>query len=179
MITQDDIDYIGTSKSLPLGSLQDYISDIGNLFVRLQFDLNDLDSLDINFNYLDISFEHYAPNVYTVTPYLGELLNNTIFSYIDYLTCYKTPSIENKDIISKPGLQPIQYLRVTDNYDNQVNKNLIYDSNDYTRLVTYSGTSYNVSLLDSGASRITTSGGSSLLKVYRVFNEIASYTKEN
>lgn len=178
LITQDDIDYIGTSKSLPLGSLQDYISDIGNLFVRLQFDLNDLDSLDINFNYLDISFEHYAPNVYTVTPYLGELLNNTIFSYIDYLTCYKTPSIENKDIISKPGLQPIQYLRVTDNYDNQVNKNLIYDSNDYTRLVTYSGTSYNVSLLDSGASRITTSGGSSLLKVYRVFNEIASYTKE-
>lgn len=178
MITQDDIDYIGTSKSLPLGSLQDYISDTGNLFVRLQFDLNGLDSLDINFNYLDISFKHYDPNVYTVTPYLGELINSTIFSYINYLTCYKTPSIENKDIISKPGLQPIQYLRVIDNYDNQINKNLVYDSNNYNRLVTYLGASYNVSLLNSGASRIVTSGGSSLLKVYRVFNEIKDYTKE-
>lgn len=120
IITQDDIDYIGISKSLPLGSLQDYISNIGNLFVRLQFDLNGLDSLDINFNYLDISFEHYDPNVYTVTPYLGEFLNNTVFSYIDYLTCYKTPSIENRDIISKPGLQPIRYLRVTGNSNNEV-----------------------------------------------------------
>lgn len=119
-----------TDVTIDLGNMFDFLSNNGIIFIRL----NNIVSEDITLevDYLDIMFSHTIKNVYTIKPYLGKVMGEHILDFFNTADAYKVASTSNGDIISKIGYQPIQYLRLTDGYDNSINRNLLLGTENYT-----------------------------------------------
>ena len=119
-----------TDITVELGNMFDFLSDNGIIFIRLNNIVSDDITLEVD--YLDIMFSHTVKNVYTIKPYLGKVMSEPILEFLNTVDAYKIASTSNGDIISKIGYQPIGYLRLTDGYDNNINRNLLLGTENYT-----------------------------------------------
>lgn len=108
---------------IDLGNLYDFISDTGIIFIGLSIIANK--SFMLELDYLDITFEYRKDNVYTIRPYLGDVTGEQTTIFSDLVKYFKLASLDRADIVTKPGYRPMQYLRLTDGYDNSINRNLI------------------------------------------------------
>ena len=115
-----------TDITVELGNMFDFLSDNGIIFIRLNNIVSDDITLEVD--YLDIMFSHTVKNVYTIKPYLGKVMSEPILEFLNTVDAYKIASTSNGDIISKIGYQPIGYLRLTDGYDNNINRNLLFNT---------------------------------------------------
>ena len=110
-----------------IGYVKDYLNNELNMFTRLEINAGRKDSVDIKVNYLDLMFYYYERNVYTIKPYRAIVENYLDIAREAYVEAFKLASLDNGDIISKTGYQPMQYLRLTDGYDNSVPRNLLHN----------------------------------------------------
>lgn len=122
-----------------IGNLIDYLNDNLSLFIKLEVEPVKEDT-DLRIGYFDLTFRRYEKGIYTVTPFLGKVEPHQETEYLVELDAIKDIDIDNGDIITKSGYQPMQYLRLTDGYDNSVPRNLMrnmtqgfyYDSYGFT-----------------------------------------------
>lgn len=101
-----------------IGYVKDYLNNELNMFTRLEINAGRRDSVDIKVNYLDLMFYYYERNVYTIKPYKAIVENYLDITREAYVEAFKIASLNNGDIISKSGFQPIGYLRVSGDIDN-------------------------------------------------------------
>ena len=111
-----------------IGYVKDYLNNELNMFTRLEINAGRRDSVDIKVNYLDLMFYYYERNVYTIKPYRAIVENYLDIAREAYVEAFKLASLDNGDIISKTGYQPMGYLRLTDGYDNNINRNLLHNT---------------------------------------------------
>lgn len=116
-----------------IGYVKDYLNNDLNMFTRLEINAGRKDSVDIKVNYLDLMFYYYERNVYTIKPYRAIVQNYLDITREAYVEAFKLASLDNGDIISKTGYQPMGYLRLTDGYDNNIGRNLLLDSINRTK----------------------------------------------
>ena len=116
-----------------IGYVKDYLNNELNMFTRLEINAGRRGSVDIKVNYLDLMFYYYERNVYTIKPYRAIVENYLDIAREAYVEAFKLASLDNGDIISKTGYQPMGYLRLTDGYDNNIGRNLLLDSINRTK----------------------------------------------
>src|SRR5699024_9901775 len=109
-----------------IGYIKDYLNSELNMFTRLEINAGRRGSVDIKVNYLDLMFYYYERGIYTIKPYKALVENYIEITRESYVEAFKLASLDNGDIISKTGYQPMQYLRLTDGYDNSVPRNLLH-----------------------------------------------------
>src|SRR5699024_3517654 len=111
-----------------IGYIKDYLNSELNMFTRLEINAGRKGSVDIKVNYLDLMFYYYERGIYTIKPYRAIVENYLDITREAYIEAFKLASLDNGDIISKTGYQPMGYLRLTDGYDNSINRNLLNGS---------------------------------------------------
>ncbi|BCG66374.1 tail morphogenetic protein [Staphylococcus phage vB_SsapH-Golestan101-M] len=110
-----------------IGNLIDYLNDNLSLFIKLEVEPVKEDT-ELRIGYFDLTFRRYEKDVYTIKPFKGLIESHQETNYLVELDAIKDMDIDNGDIITKSGYQPMQYLRLTDGYDNNINRNLLLDS---------------------------------------------------
>src|SRR5699024_9630146 len=90
-----------------------------NMFTRLEINAGRKGSVDIKVNYLDLMFYYYERGIYTIKPYKALVENYVDMSREAYVEAFKLASLDNGDIISKTGFQPIRYLKLTATYSTE------------------------------------------------------------
>nr|DAN11133.1 MAG TPA: Baseplate wedge protein [Herelleviridae sp.] len=110
MLSFDEKD-VGTN----LGYIQDYINDDLVFYTRFRV-ISKEPTVNINVNYLDLAFYHFTPSIYTIRPYKALVDNYSTFFSEKYIEAFKVSKVDNGDIISETGYQPIGYLRLIDDY---------------------------------------------------------------
>ena len=122
-IKNSKITYGTQNVGAELGYVKDYMNNELNMFTRVS--ILSPNNVTVRVNYLDLLFYHYTPDVYTVKPYKGLIEYHIELDRLSYVDAFKVSSLSNGDIISKLGYEPIQYLRIVDEYDNIINRNLL------------------------------------------------------
>ncbi|ARM69178.1 tail morphogenetic protein [Staphylococcus phage vB_Sau_Clo6] len=162
-----------------IGYIKDYLNSELNMFTRLEINAGRKGSVDIKVNYLDLMFYYYERGIYTIKPYKALVENYVDISRDTQVEAFKISSLNNGDIISKSGYQPMQYLRLTDGYDNSINRNLVFNSQDIDRhMQPYSGAIKEVTQSINGYYRVKSTGGSSAVKLLYTLNDIIPYVNE-
>lgn len=110
-----------------IGNLVDYLNDNLTIFIKLEVEPVKEDT-DLRIGYFDLTFRRYEKDVYTIKPFKGLIESHQETDYLAELDAIKNIDIDNGDIMTKSGYQPMQYLRLTDGYDNSVNRNLLFDT---------------------------------------------------
>ena len=110
-----------------IGNLVDYLNDNLTIFIKLEVEPVKEDT-DLRIGYFDLTFRRYEKDVYTIKPFKGLIESHQETDYLAELDAIKNIDIDNGDIITKSGYQPMQYLRLTDGYDNSVNRNIALNS---------------------------------------------------
>ena len=110
-----------------IGNLIDYLNDNLSLFIKLEVEPVKEDT-ELKIGYFDLTFRRYEKDVYTIKPFKGLIESHQETNYLVELDAIKDMDIDNGDIITKSGYQPMQYLRLTDGYDNSVNRNIALNS---------------------------------------------------
>lgn len=111
-VASNDVSFYEDNIGANIGYIKDYLNDNLNFFLRIEVN-NDSDSVELKVNYLDLTFSHYKKDIYTIKPYKGLVYNYTDLLYEYYVEAFKVSNLNNGDIITKTGYQPIGYLRVT------------------------------------------------------------------
>lgn len=119
-IKNSNISYGSTNVGAEIGYIKDYMNDQLNVFTRVS--VLSTDNITVTFQYLDMLFYHYTPDVYTVQPYKGLIEYYIELDRLSYVDASKIPSLSNGDIISKTGYEPIGYVRVVG--DSNENKDI-------------------------------------------------------
>lgn len=162
-----------------IGYVKDYLNNELNMFTRLEINAGRKDSVDIKVNYLDLMFYYYERNVYTIKPYRAIVENYLDIAREAYVEAFKLASLDNGDIISKTGYQPMGYLRLTDGYDNNINRNLVFNSQDIDwHIATYQGATKMIEKSSNGYTRVRINGGDSVVKAFYILNDIIKYKGE-
>lgn len=129
-INYNSVSFYEKDYDFSIGYLNDYLNDDLNMFTRLQvYGYDDEVTLDIN--YLDMVFYHYETGVYTIHPYTPIISMYNEFYDMFYVEAYKVFSPTNGDIISRPSYKKIQYIKVTDNKDTDLNHEEVYGNSNY------------------------------------------------
>lgn len=110
-----------------IGNLVDYLNENLSLFIRLEVEPVKEDT-ELRIGYFDLTFRRYEKDVYTIKPFKGLIESHQETDYLAELDAIKNIDIDNGDIITKSGYQPMQYLRLTDGYDNSINRNLLLNT---------------------------------------------------
>ena len=110
-----------------IGNLVDYLNDNLTIFIKLEVEPVKEDT-DLRIGYFDLTFRRYEKDVYTIKPFKGLIESHQETDYLAELDAIKNIDIDNGDIITKSGYQPMQYLRLTDGYDNSINRNLLHNT---------------------------------------------------
>lgn len=110
-----------------IGNLIDYLNDNLSLFIKLEVEPVK-EGTELKIGYFDLTFRRYEKDVYTIKPFKGLIESHQETNYLVELDAIKDIDIDNGDIITKSGYQPMQYLRLTDGYDNSVNRNIALNS---------------------------------------------------
>lgn len=161
-----------------IGNLVDYLNDNLTIFIKLEVEPVKEDT-DLRIGYFDLTFRRYEKDVYTIKPFKGLIESHQETDYLAELDAIKNIDIDNGDIITKSGYQPMQYLRLTDGYDNNINRNLLFNSQDINqRLYTYSGSTKEVEESSGGYTRVKTTGGSTGVKLLYILNELTEHKNE-
>lgn len=140
-ISSENLDLNSKNIGNKLGNLLDYINNNLALFLRLNIEPVEQET-NIQISYIDLFFNRYDKDIYTVKPFKGMVESYQETDYLAETDTIKDTSLENGDIITKSGYQPMQYLKLTDGYDNNINKNLLYNTTQgfYTDdKITYNG----------------------------------------
>uniref|UniRef100_A0AAU8GUL7 Virion structural protein n=1 Tax=Mammaliicoccus phage MSShimriz1 TaxID=3230127 RepID=A0AAU8GUL7_9VIRU len=109
-INNSKITYGIKNVGAELGYIKDYMNNELNLFTRVA--IVSSSDVTIRVNYLDLMFYHYTPDVYTVKPYKGLIEYYIELDRLSYVDAFKVASLNNGDIISKLGYEPMGYVRV-------------------------------------------------------------------
>lgn len=112
--------------SIKLGNIYDFVSDSGLVFTRIS--INTDEPFTFELDYLDLDFVFRQDDVYTIQHFDGSIDWENITVMSGMVKYFKTASLTRPDIITKPGYQPMQYLRLTDGYDNSISRNLLLDT---------------------------------------------------
>lgn len=104
-----------------IGYIKDYLNSELNMFTRLEINAGRKNSVDIKVNYLDLMFYYYERGIYTIKPYKALVENYLDMTRDTNVEAFKVASLSNGDIITKTGLQPIGYLKVSGDIDNLSN----------------------------------------------------------
>lgn len=115
-----------------IGNLVDYLNENLSLFIRLEVE-PDKEDTELRIGYFDLTFRRYEKDIYTIKPFKGLIESHQETAYLAELDAIKNIDIDNGDIITKSGYQPMQYLRLTDGYDNSINRNLLEGSGNYIK----------------------------------------------
>ncbi|ANT44781.1 virion structural protein [Staphylococcus phage vB_SscM-1] len=109
-INSSEITYGMKNVGAELGYIKDYMNNELNMFTRVS--IASSSDVTVNINYLDLLFYHYTPDVYTVKPYKGLIEYYIELDRLSYVDAFKVASLNNGDIISKVGYEPMGYVRV-------------------------------------------------------------------
>lgn len=126
-ISSENLDLNSKNVGNKLGGLLDYINNNLSLFLRLNIEPVEQET-NIQISYIDLFFNRYDKDIYTIKPFKGIIESYQETDYLAETDAIKDMSLENGDIITKSGYQPMQYLKLTDEYDNNINRNLLIDS---------------------------------------------------
>lgn len=126
-ISSENLDLNSKNIGNKLGNLLDYINNNLALFLRLNIEPVEQET-NIQISYIDLFFSRYDKDIYTVKPFKGMVESYQETDYLFETDIIKDTSLENGDIITKSGYQPMQYLRLTDGYDNNINRNLLMNT---------------------------------------------------
>lgn len=126
-ISSENLDLNNKNIGNKLGSLLDYINNNLALFLRLNIEPVEQET-NIQISYIDLFFNRYDKDIYTIKPFKGIIESYQETDYLAETDAIKDMSLENGDIITKSGYQPMQYLRLKDGYDNNINRNLLFDT---------------------------------------------------
>lgn len=174
-ISSENLDLNSKNIGNKLGNLLDYINNNLALFLRLNIEPVEQET-NIQISYIDLFFNRYDKDIYTIKPFKGIVESYQEMDYLYETDAIKDTSLENGDIITKSGYQPMQYLKLTDGYDNSINRNLLHESNELEKnITTYDGATFTSSTSTEGYTRITTEKGNSLLQIIRVMRELDDY----
>lgn len=126
-ISKESINLMIKNIGNKIGNLVDYLNNNLAIFIRLEIEPLK-EETELRINYLDLNFKRHEKDIYTVKPFSGKVEGHQETIYFSEADATKDINIDNGDIITKSGYQPMQYLRLTDGYDNNINRNLIYDT---------------------------------------------------
>uniref|UniRef100_A0AAU6MXG9 Virion structural protein n=1 Tax=Staphylococcus phage 184DA TaxID=3110532 RepID=A0AAU6MXG9_9CAUD len=146
-VSINNLSFYETNIGSNIGYIKDYLNSELNMFTRLEINAGRRDSVDIKVNYLDLMFYYYERGIYTIKPFKALIENYLDITRETYVEAFKLASMDNGDIISKTGYQPMGYLRLTDGYDNNINRNLLHNT---TQGFYLSSKSYNRELVTEG-----------------------------
>lgn len=130
-ISSENLDLNSKNVGNKLGNLLDYLNNNLALFLRLNIEPVEQET-NIQISYIDLFFNRYDKDIYTIKPFKGIVESYQETDYLAETDAIKDTSLENGDIITKSGYQPMQYLKLTDGYDNNINRNLLLGTEDYT-----------------------------------------------
>ena len=119
-INSSEITYGMKNVGAELGYIKDYMNNELNMFTRVV--IASSSDITVNINYLDLLFYHYTADVYTVKPYKGLIEYYIELDRLSYVDASKVPSLSNGDVISKTGYEPMGYVRVVG--DSNENKDI-------------------------------------------------------
>lgn len=119
-INSSEITYGMKNVGAELGYIKDYMNNELNMFTRVA--IASSSDVTVNINYLDLLFYHYTADVYTVKPYKGLIEYYIELDRLSYVDASKVPSLSNGDVISKTGYEPMGYVRVVG--DSNENKDI-------------------------------------------------------
>ena len=119
-INSSEITYGMKNVGAELGYIKDYMNNELNMFTRVS--IASSSDVTVNINYLDLLFYHYTADVYTVKPYKGLIEYYIELDRLSYVDASKVPSLSNGDVISKTGYEPMGYVRVVG--DSNENKDI-------------------------------------------------------
>ena len=119
-INSSEITYGMKNVGAELGYIKDYMNNELNMFTRVA--ISSSNDVTVNINYLDLLFYHYTPDVYTVKPYKGLIEYYIELDRLSYVDASKVPSLSNGDVISKTGYEPMGYVRIVS--DTNENKDI-------------------------------------------------------
>lgn len=131
-ISKEEVDLKIKNIGNNLGNLVDYLNNNLAIFIKLEIEPLEEDT-EIRIKYLDLHFKRYEKDIYTVKPFLGRVEAHQETEYFSEVDATKDIDIDNGDIMTKSGYQPMQYLRLTDGYDNSINRNLLESSGNYIK----------------------------------------------
>lgn len=178
-VSINDLSFYEKNIGSNIGYIKDYLNNELNMFTRLEINAGRRESVDIKVNYLDLMFYYYERGIYTIKPYKALVESYLDISRETHVEAFKISSLNNGDIISKSGYQPMQYLRLTDGYDNSINRNLVFNSQDIDgRISTYQRSLKEVEKSSNGYTRVRITGGDSPVKALYTLNEIIKYKGE-
>lgn len=178
-ISSENLDLNSKNIGNKLGNLLDYINNNLALFLRLNIEPVGQET-NIQISYIDLFFNRYDKDIYTIKPFKGIVESFQETDYLAETDIIKDTSLKNGDIITKSGYQPMQYLKLTDRYDNNINRNLIFNSQDIdSRIVTYQGATKTIEKSSNGYTRVRLTGGDSVVKALYTLNEIIKYKGED
>lgn len=126
-ISSENLDLNSKNVGNKLGNLLDYINNNLALFLRLNIEPVGQET-NIQISYIDLFFNRYDKDIYTIKPFKGIVESFQETDYLAETDAIKDMSLENGDIITKSGYQPMQYLKLTDGYDNNINRNLLMNT---------------------------------------------------
>lgn len=126
-ISSENLDLNSKNVGNKLGNLLDYINNNLALFLRLNIEPVGQET-NIQISYIDLFFNRYDKDIYTIKPFKGMIESYQETDSLAETDAIKDMSLENGDIITKSGYQPMQYLKLTDGYDNNIGRNLLLDS---------------------------------------------------
>lgn len=128
-INSSEITYGMKNVGAELGYIKDYMNNELNMFTRVV--IASSSDITVNINYLDLLFYHYTADVYTVKPYKGLIEYYIELDRLSYVDASKVPSLSNGDVISKTGYEPMGYVRIVG--DTNENKDIkIFKGEAYT-----------------------------------------------
>lgn len=128
-INSSEITYGMKNVGAELGYIKDYMNNELNMFTRVV--ITSSSDITVNINYLDLLFYHYTADVYTVKPYKGLIEYYIELDRLSYVDASKVPSLSNGDVISKTGYEPMGYVRIVG--DTNENKDIkIFKGEAYT-----------------------------------------------
>lgn len=119
-INSSEITYGMKNVGAELGYIKDYMNNELNMFTRVA--IASSSDVTVNINYLDLLFYHYTADVYTVKPYKGLIEYYIELDRLSYVDASKVPSLSNGDVISKTGYEPMGYVRIVS--DTNENKDI-------------------------------------------------------
>lgn len=133
-ISRENLDLNSKNIGNKLGNLLDYINNNLALFLRLNIEPVGQET-NIQISYIDLFFNRYDKDIYTIKPFKGIVESFQETDYLSETDAIKDTSLENGDIITKSGYQPMQYLKLKDGYDNNIGRNLLLDSINRTKFL--------------------------------------------
>lgn len=107
-----NLDLNGVHKTAELGNLYDNISNTGTVFLKGVVDATE-EQIQINVDYLDLSFKDYVKDYYTIMPYEGSVVGyHNLINLAVQVNAYKTYTGSNPEVMLDSYYRPTGFYRI-------------------------------------------------------------------